>query len=319
MAPEYQNRIMSKMIFIDGNDGTGKTSICRMFQELRPDLEVKDRCILTGCTDIFDDDLPKQLDDGIYIILGATVDESRKRIEARGGETDKYDSYEALFKYHNRYRRLAIRYNTFWIDTTGRTLEDVYNDIIDLISDRVDKKLFRLPNPDSYKDIFDTLPVIKFGDVEIRALDEKYDLVRYNKMQIGPICLSTDQIHQMLRYILYLFDIENIHHTHLYIGDNLVLKVRGECIMLNSTLKNHLQKIDFSVITDVNLNIDYLDHICTQLVCEGIFVEAEWIRNPDCFGDQTQEYIDLFNNWDSIVSVFGSYIKSIHPKLKYEL
>jgi len=222
---------MSKTVVkVDGNDGTGKTVQCRLLTERNPWIEVFDRSELTKLTDIFDSDLPEKLSEGIYFILDASVETCIERISHRGIK-DVYDTPESLFKYRNRYRRLAIKYQTFYIDTTHMNIEQVYETIIGLLNGSIEKSKYTLPNPDCLEDRFDSFPLVAEGESKIiRNYDERFNVIKYkptvysHKQQRAGVIQFTDRERmEVTRYILYLFDIEGIPHSYVYVGHIFVL------------------------------------------------------------------------------------------------
>jgi thymidylate kinase len=103
-------------IVVDGNDGTGKSTIVEWLRMLG--YNVTDRGVPTRMTD--DPNVrPKQGE--MYIILDAPVDVSRARLAAAGKDlTEKYHTTEDLTYYRERFREVATHLlNCVVIDTTG--------------------------------------------------------------------------------------------------------------------------------------------------------------------------------------------------------
>ena len=108
-------------IVVDGNDGTGKSTLVTLLQELG--YEVQDRGIPTKMSD---DESIKPLENEFYIILDVPIEVSRERLKKAGRNLDeKYHTVEDLIFYRDKfwqiYRRLP---NSVLIDATGSP-EDV--------------------------------------------------------------------------------------------------------------------------------------------------------------------------------------------------
>jgi phosphoribosylaminoimidazole-succinocarboxamide synthase len=221
-------------IYIDGNDGTGKSTIVNLLRKLMPDKKFHDRSILTKMTDQYN--LPDCLDqckENMYIILDADIKSCQERIEKRreitGQKCDIYDSKEALFKYRNRYIRLAVKYHIPIICTTKLSIEEVLECAMAIISG---DKNYVLPNPDDFDEkSFGKLDLLAEGESKIiRSIDNRYTLIEYkpsvysHKQQRGGVVKYTDiERMEMTRNLLYLLDVENIPHAYVYIGKKYVL------------------------------------------------------------------------------------------------
>src|SRR5574340_1051998 len=106
---------MSVQFVLDGNDCSGKSSVAALLTHQMPQLNIKDRGMLTKLTDVFEDFLPKSLPENeVYIVLDADVNVCMQRMISRNKPKDKYDTFESIFKYKGRFMRLAIRYGTYY-------------------------------------------------------------------------------------------------------------------------------------------------------------------------------------------------------------
>lgn len=103
-------------IVIDGNDGTGKSTIVAWLTTLGYD--VVDRGIPTKMTD---DPTVVGKQGEVYIILDAPVAVSRFRLAEAGKDlTEKYHTVEDLTHYRTRFQYVATRLmNSVVIDTSG--------------------------------------------------------------------------------------------------------------------------------------------------------------------------------------------------------
>ena len=116
---------------IDGGDATYKSTVVKLLREKFAAIEFRDRGLMTKLTDIHPDQWPVDVDSAhetntVYVILEAEISVCLDRIQKRFIETgvpidEKYETYDSLFKYQQRFRRLAIKYQTYFIDTTNKT------------------------------------------------------------------------------------------------------------------------------------------------------------------------------------------------------
>lgn len=230
------------LVEIDGNDGTGKTTLIESLKNQNLDnVEILDRGQLTQFTDIYEDELPNELlDDRIYILLDAEINECTLRLLQRGPLTDKYEQYRQLFKYQKRFRRLAVKYSkqVYYIDTTHLRKDEVFQSVYHLITTYIKegetKKIasLKLPNPDTLTEKqFNELSLVAEGNSKVvRNFNKQFNLIKYkptiysHKKQRAGIIEGTDiQRRQMTKDILYLLEAECIDHAYWYVGKNYVL------------------------------------------------------------------------------------------------
>lgn len=92
-------------IVVDGNDGTGKTTLVKSLREIG--YNVDDRGIPTEMTD--DDDIKGDANH-FYIILDCDVEISQARLKLAGKElSEKYHTKEDLRYYRQRFREVASK------------------------------------------------------------------------------------------------------------------------------------------------------------------------------------------------------------------
>lgn len=294
------------MLLIDGNDGTGKTTLVNIIREYFPHVDIKDRGFLTKLTDIHPDNhkLPEKIP--VSIILDATIDICSERIYKRKLFNEKrknnnryillilvsflvilllkksfiekntislvnniillstvtyisvhsllqlyykhnnhytcdyYDTKEALFKYRNRFRRLAVQYNIPIIDTTHVKISDYYKIAKEIMEYYYSEKfnnaeykyLTKLPNPNEYsEEDFNKLETLAEGHSKIvKIIDDKYTIIKMKPTvhshthQRAGIVEGTDKARMdSTREILYFIDNVMIPHAYIFVGDNYIL------------------------------------------------------------------------------------------------
>lgn len=88
-------------IIIDGNDGTGKTSLVKSLNELG--FNAIDRGIMTKMTDGYQPSLD-DVKDCIFILLDVSIQESQKRLLKAGKDiNEKYHNLADLSFYRSRF------------------------------------------------------------------------------------------------------------------------------------------------------------------------------------------------------------------------
>ncbi len=116
------------VIILDGNDGTGKSTVFEKLHKLG--YAVKDRGIPTKMTD--DPALrPGDAERGeLYLLLDVPVEVSRARLEAAGKDlTEKYHTVEDLTFYRKRYQEVAEVLRVDLIDSSG-TPEETFSKVL---------------------------------------------------------------------------------------------------------------------------------------------------------------------------------------------
>lgn len=106
-----------KLIVIDGNDGTGKTTLADALTELG--FRVSDRGLPTKMTEGMSSGGDP---DEIYLILDADPQVSLSRLAAAGRDmTEKYHTIHSLHDYRNRFRKVSSSLGAIMIDASGDT------------------------------------------------------------------------------------------------------------------------------------------------------------------------------------------------------
>lgn len=91
------------IVVIDGNDGTGKSTLVEALR--RRGFTVKDRGVPTHLTDHPDGNA---IEGEVYIILDVPTRISRKRLKAAGKDlTDRYHTQADLEHYRKRFKEVA--------------------------------------------------------------------------------------------------------------------------------------------------------------------------------------------------------------------
>lgn len=114
------------LITIDGNDGTGKSTIIAQLRE--HGYIAQDRGLPSLLTDNPHLPIP---DTGVFIILDASIEISRARLALAGRDlTEKYHTVEDLTYYRNKFHEIAqILPRTIIIDT-NRPIKNIVQDCI---------------------------------------------------------------------------------------------------------------------------------------------------------------------------------------------
>lgn len=112
------------MIEIDGNDGTGKTTVVNILRE--QGFEVLDRGALTPLTDVMESELRQHATPNFTVLLDCSVKQSRLRLEMAGKDLEeKYHTLEDLRYYRHKFLSLAAYYGFPVIDTENKTVDEV--------------------------------------------------------------------------------------------------------------------------------------------------------------------------------------------------
>jgi len=258
-------------IYIDGVDGTGKTTIVQMLKNAGYQY-VYDRSILTKMSIISADNLPQKIMDNgkiiqqinrikelyppnelvtnrdvmtklsldnstllednteskensvIYIILDAEVDTSVERLKKRVTETkiklNAWDSRKSIKYFRSKYLFLAYKYRIPIIDTENKSVEQVYNEIIDLIEE---------------KNIY--VPRFQYIGIE-NPVEFKADLLELEWLYLGESrIIYADTQHYVLRGNYVGFDIESYQK-------NVTTGITQNCLtkFINKLRKKDMEK-----------------------------------------------------------------------------
>ena len=112
-------------ICIDGNDGTGKSTLISLLKKLMPEHEYQDRGLPSALT------VGESADPAdIYIILTCSVDVSTKRLKSAGRDmTEHWHLPETLEKYNKMFVDLAKKHGWKLIDSSG-TIEKLLDLVV---------------------------------------------------------------------------------------------------------------------------------------------------------------------------------------------
>ena len=251
-------------ICIVGNPAVSKTTITQILEKKyssynfnKPD----DVSYFQILADTYEEFLPEKLNSStVYIILDAykccnRILQSNELV----GLCRMGSSKEQLLRNKNRYIRLAIRYQLYYIDNTEQIIDETVEDmscIIDSIKNGgipvpmnlrsleaepslrdTGMQKYLLPNPD-FVDV-KSLPIIVEGCSKIvRSYDDRYNIIEYKPTvyshkshREGVIEGTQLERMRMTKDILYLLEKHWIQHAYVYVGNEYVL-----CKKLNPEL-----------------------------------------------------------------------------------
>lgn len=108
-------------VVVDGNDGTGKTTLVSRLRERGYD--VSDRGLPTKATDSSTPLEP--LEGDVYLVLDCAPETSQRRLASRGADlTEEFHTLESLADYRIRFMRVCAELGGHLIDVEG-TADDV--------------------------------------------------------------------------------------------------------------------------------------------------------------------------------------------------
>lgn len=118
-------------ICIDGNDGTGKSTLISKLKELMPQHEYQDRGLPSALT------VSQHADSAdLYVILTCPVDVSLHRLSTANRDmTEHWHLPETLEKYHNLFLDLANQHGWLLVDASVSIEE-----LVEVVSDALHHK-----------------------------------------------------------------------------------------------------------------------------------------------------------------------------------
>lgn len=108
-----------KKIFLEGNDGTGKTSAVEFLRGLG--YEAFDR---SGLSETTLDDVLRIEENAIYIVLECPVEMSLQRLQEAGKDmNEEWHTEESLRYFLTKFREVGAEYNAIFISSAGSKAE----------------------------------------------------------------------------------------------------------------------------------------------------------------------------------------------------
>jgi len=110
-----------KKIFLEGNDGTGKSTIVSLLKQ-RGFSNVFDRGFLSKKT--LDETLEENDKNVVYIILECTVKKSLQRLQNAGKDmTEVWHTEESLVYFQKKFREVGKQHKAFFVSSEGEPQE----------------------------------------------------------------------------------------------------------------------------------------------------------------------------------------------------
>jgi len=256
-------------IYIDGIDGSGKTTLVKNLKNIFSKLQDNDidekkyniydrgpltKLSLKTCLE-WPDSL---LDFGIYIILDCDIDIACERCSVRNiqdnqEKDDYWEKSKQQFYYRHVFRALAAKYGLYFIDTTSLTEKNVLDIVLNRLEDYVIPRIDKI----DHHMIEEYYPsIVNQGNSKtIRSLvKNKYDLVTYipsvysHRNQRAAIIENTDQYRRrFFQCILHVLWANEISHSSIYVGNQHVLVEHidnNEILPIEICVKNNLVGTD---------------------------------------------------------------------------
>ena len=119
------------IVCIDGNDGTGKSTLIRRLREIFPELVFQDRGLPSAMTDGGTTD-PADL----YIILDATISTCQKRLRQAGKSLEeKYHNEQDLSYYQKQFIQVANQIKAVIINAE-KPIDNVVFEVVNIIKEK---------------------------------------------------------------------------------------------------------------------------------------------------------------------------------------
>lgn len=127
-------------IIIDGNDGTGKTTLIKELQKITND-EILDRGLPSELTekDNIEDSLPENKDENLYFILTCPEKVCQNRLKERGADlTVQYHTLNDLIHYRSKFfdvfTTMMIHGYAVYLINANRPLQKVKREVEAIIN-----------------------------------------------------------------------------------------------------------------------------------------------------------------------------------------
>jgi len=146
--------------YVDGNDGSGKSTFIKTLNKLNNTVQLTDRSILTKLTDYKYSEHPEKIDDNILLM----ITDSNLCYARKKSEKDPYHTLEAINYYSWKYLYLMFRYNVTYINSSNFTFG----------------KIMKLDDVNDEKFNFDKYELIAEGCSKIiRNLGDGFHVIKY--------------------------------------------------------------------------------------------------------------------------------------------
>lgn len=119
------------IVCIDGNDGTGKSSLIKKLREIFPEVVFQDRGLPSAMTDGGTTD-----EADLYIILDATISTCQKRlVQASKSLEEKYHNEQDLTYYREKFMQVANQINAVIINAES-PIDKVCSEVVNIIKEK---------------------------------------------------------------------------------------------------------------------------------------------------------------------------------------
>lgn len=218
-------RHLNLPIFVDGIDGSGKTTLVNALKSIG--FDARDRSILTQLSLKPMFEWPDNIPFAIYIVLDCDLEVANDRIlNRKEKKKDYWEEYKQQFYYRRVYRALCAKYGLYFIDTTSILSDTIIDVVINRLEDYVMPRIDVLSESD-----IDKLKIVNSGCSKVvYKLNDNYHLVKdipsvySHRQQRAGMVEQTDKLRmRMFACMLHVLWANGIDHTTVFVGKSFIL------------------------------------------------------------------------------------------------